>query len=150
MHETLGWRHFRVTQQRKVPAPAPSGAATTSVGGSSGRGGSGGSGGATVFLLMTASCDEKAKLWCAPSRAQMLYKFRSVPALYNLMTHARQTFACMTYILGYGPHCLFNQYPRDTSYPHFFHTFLAQGQLSCAQGPGDVGGGVAAAAGDER
>ena len=38
MHETLGWRHFRVTQQRKVPASTSSGTATaaTSAGGSRG------------------------------------------------------------------------------------------------------------------
>ena len=83
MHETLGWRHFRVTQQRKVPAPASSGAASTSAAtsaasaGGSSRGSTSGSGPPTVFLLMTASCDEKAKLWCAPSRAQMLYKLWS-------------------------------------------------------------------------
>ena len=43
MEETLGWRHFRVTQKRKVASA------------------SGGSG--LTFLLMTASCDESAKVW---------------------------------------------------------------------------------------
>ena len=78
MQETLGWRHVRVTQQRKVPAFTSSGAAATSAtsAGGSSRGGSSGSG-ATIFLLMTASCDETAKLWCAPSQSFGVY----VPAL---------------------------------------------------------------------
>ena len=38
MRETLGWRHFRVLQQRK-------------------------GGGGLVFLLMQASCDPAAQLW---------------------------------------------------------------------------------------
>ncbi|WIA11765.1 hypothetical protein OEZ85_011859 [Tetradesmus obliquus] len=38
MQETLGWRHFRVTQQRKLDKH-------------------------TAFLLLQASCDTSAQLW---------------------------------------------------------------------------------------
>ena len=62
--------------------------------------------------------------------------------------HACRTCACM--FSGLWPHCLFTRYPGDTPSPHFFHTFLSQGQLTRAPGPGDVGGGLAAATGDAR
>lgn len=57
MTPTLGWRHFRVIQKRKIAA-APS-----AIGAGAGGGGGGGSKDATVFLLLSASCQPSAQLW---------------------------------------------------------------------------------------
>ena len=81
MRETLGWRHFRVTQMRKValtPSPSRRPQAADALGeGGDNRGRGSGSGGAerppkkAVFLLMTASCDQTAKLWCAVDKGRL-------------------------------------------------------------------------------